>query len=115
MAIYAIGDIQGCYEELQQLLQRLDFKVGQDTLWFTGDLVNRGPDSLKVLQFVKNLGQSAVCVLGNHDLHLLAVACEQGRLRKDDTLVEILSHPQRQELLSWLRHLPLMHQDEALG
>ena len=86
MAIYAIGDIQGCYEELQQLLQQFRFDPAQDKLWFVGDLVNRGPGSLEVLRLVKSLGDSAITVLGNHDLHLVAVAAGIGKLHKSDTL-----------------------------
>lgn len=115
MTTYAIGDVQGCYTELMELLQKLNFDPTKDTVWFTGDLVNRGPDSLKVLQFVKNLGNQAVTVLGNHDLHLLAVSCGQSKLRRDDTLDAILASSERDELLHWLRNLPLMHNDEELG
>ncbi|MDH5326703.1 MAG: symmetrical bis(5'-nucleosyl)-tetraphosphatase [Gammaproteobacteria bacterium] len=115
MAIYAIGDVQGCYQPLMELLRKLDFTPTKDTLWFTGDLVNRGPESLAVLEFVKDLGDSAVTVLGNHDLHLLAVACGQSRKRRDDTLDDILASDRRRELLNWLRHRPLLHRDVALG
>jgi len=109
MAIYAIGDIQGCYEELQQLLQQIRFDPAQDKLWFVGDLVNRGPGSLQVLRLVKSLGDSAITVLGNHDLHLVAVAAGIGKLHKSDTLDEILAAPDRDELLHWLRRQKLAH------
>jgi bis(5'-nucleosyl)-tetraphosphatase (symmetrical) len=115
MAIYAIGDLQGCLDALQRLLERLRFDPGGDTLWFTGDLVNRGPASLATLRFVKALGPRAIAVLGNHDLHLLAVAAGTERFRKRDTLVEILRAPDRDELLAWLRTRPLLHDDAALG
>jgi bis(5'-nucleosyl)-tetraphosphatase (symmetrical) len=115
MAVFAIGDIQGCYDDLMRLLERIHFDSGEDQLWFAGDLVNRGPDSLGVLRFVKELGDSAVSVLGNHDLHLLAVAASTSAKRKNDTLDQILSSPQRDEYLDWLRQRPLLHHDEVLG
>lgn len=110
MAVYAIGDVQGCYEQLQQLLNRISFDPEKDKLWFAGDLVNRGPDSLKVLRFVKGLGERAITVLGNHDLHLLAMS-ESVDKHKDPrhTLDQILTAPDRDELLHWLRQRPLMH------
>ena len=109
MATYAVGDIQGCYTELQQLLQQIHFDPAQDRLWLVGDLVNRGPDSLQVLRFVKSLGDRAITVLGNHDLHLLAVAEGVGELHRTDTLDEVLSAPDRDELLDWLRRQRLLH------
>jgi bis(5'-nucleosyl)-tetraphosphatase (symmetrical) len=109
MATYVIGDLQGCFRSLQGLLDSFGFNRGSDKLWFVGDLVNRGPDSLAVLRFVKDLGDSAVTVLGNHDLHLLAVAEGFERLKRDDTLDEILAAPDRRQLLDWLRRLPLTH------
>lgn len=115
MATFAVGDVQGCHEELERLLQRIGFDGREDTLWFTGDLVNRGPGSLEVLRFVKGLGHRALCVLGNHDLHLLAVAAGAARLRKDDTLDAVLAAPDRDEILDWLRQLPLLHHDANLG
>ncbi|MGH8362321.1 MAG: symmetrical bis(5'-nucleosyl)-tetraphosphatase [Gammaproteobacteria bacterium] len=115
MAIFAIGDIQGCYDELQQLLTRIKFNPTEDRLWFTGDLVNRGPRSLDVLRFVKGLGERAVCVLGNHDLHLLALAVGVDRHKSADTLDAVLAAPDRDELLDWLRHRPLLHHDATLG
>lgn len=115
MAVFAIGDIQGCFDELKQLLDRIHFDAAEDSLWFTGDLVNRGPQSLETLRFVKELGEHAVCVLGNHDLHLLAVAAGTAEAKKGDTLDEVLAAPDRDELLDWLRHLPLLHHDKALG
>ena len=115
MAIYAIGDVQGCYTPLQELLTRLHFDPARDRLWFTGDLVNRGPQSLEVLRFVKGLGACAVCVLGNRDLHLLAVAAGTAKTKKRDTLDEILRAPDRDELLHWLRSRPLLYHDSDLG
>jgi bis(5'-nucleosyl)-tetraphosphatase (symmetrical) len=115
MAIYAIGDVQGCYDELQALLDKIAFDPAHDYLWFTGDLVNRGPKSLQVLRFVKGLGTRAVTVLGNHDLHLLSVAVGCSQLRADDTLEDIFHAPDRDELLTWLRHRPLLYRDEDTG
>ena len=115
MKIFAIGDVQGCFDELQLLLKALDFKPGQDMLWFTGDLVNRGPKSLEVLRYVKSLGDGAITVLGNHDLHLLAVACGHGQLADGDTLSQILEAPDTEELLHWLRFRPLCHFDADLN
>jgi len=112
MTIYAVGDIQGCYDELQALLDKTKFDFRRDTLWFTGDLVNRGPRSLEVLRFIKSLGECAVTVLGNHDLHLLAVAYGHEPAKKNDTFDAILKADDRDELLTWLRTRPLIHHDE---
>jgi len=109
MATYAIGDSQGCVQALQRLLDEIRFDASRDRLWLVGDLVNRGPDSLATLRFVMALGDCAVVVLGNHDLHLLTVAEGLEKLRRDDTLEEVLAAPDREELLAWLRHRPLMH------
>lgn len=115
MAIYAIGDVQGCYDELQQLLAQIRFNGRTDQLWMAGDLVNRGPKSLEVLRFVYSLGERAVTVLGNHDLHLLAVAAGLQSPSPADTLGPILAAPDREELLTWLRHRPLLYRDAELG
>jgi len=109
MTIYAVGDIQGCHTELVQLLEKISFDPASDRLWLVGDLVNRGPGSLEVLRLVKSLGDSAITVLGNHDLHLLAVAAGEGKLHRGDTLDEILAAPDRDELMDWLRHQRLLH------
>jgi bis(5'-nucleosyl)-tetraphosphatase (symmetrical) len=111
---HAIGDVQGCYSELRALLAELKFSADRDRLWFVGDLVNRGPQSLEVLRFVRALGDNAVTVLGNHDLHLLAVACGSHRKRKSDTLDDIFTAPDRDELLGWLISRPLAHHDGDL-
>lgn len=109
MATYAIGDIQGCCTEFQQLLERIHFDPATDKLWLVGDLVNRGPDSLGVLRLVKSLGDAAITVLGNHDLHTLAVAEGAVEPHHSDTLGGVLSAPDRDELLAWLRGQRVMH------
>lgn len=109
MATYAIGDIQGCYAEFEQLLQQLKLNPEHDQLWLVGDLVNRGAESLAVLRRVKSLGDAAITVLGNHDLHLLAVAAGVAELHHSDTLDEILAAPDCEELLTWLRHQRMIH------
>lgn len=109
MALYVIGDVQGCYDELAELLELIRFDASTDRLWFVGDLVNRGPDSLAVLRLVRSLGASALFVHGNHDLHLLSLDAGHGRPRADDTFDELLAAPDRDELMGWLRAQPLMH------
>ncbi len=109
MATYAIGDIQGCYRTLRRLLERIEFDSARDRLWLVGDIVNRGPRSLQALRWAKSLGDRADIVLGNHDLHLLAAAYGVRRLKPRDTLDEILEAPDREELIEWLRRLPLLH------
>ncbi len=108
MANYIVGDIQGCLDELQSLLEQVDFRPGKDTLWCVGDLVARGPKSLETLRFIRSLGESAKTVLGNHDLHLQAVALGIKPVKAKDKTGEILTAPDAQELLEWLRHQPLM-------
>lgn len=115
MATYAIGDIQGCYDDLRRLLERIRFDPAGDRLWFVGDLVNRGPESLQVLRFVRSLGDRAVVVLGNHDLHLLALAAGNSKHGRDSNLHEVLEAPDRDEILAWLRTRPLMHHDAKKG
>jgi len=109
MATYAIGDLQGCFDELQALLGRIGFNRDHDRLWFVGDLVNRGPKSLEVLRFVRELGDRAVAVLGNHDLHLITQYEGFERKRKDDTFDDVLGAPDAKELVDWLRARPMMH------
>jgi bis(5'-nucleosyl)-tetraphosphatase (symmetrical) len=108
---YAIGDVQGCHDELKQLMSRLHFCADRDQIYFVGDLVNRGPASLEVLRFVRSLDENAITVLGNHDLHLLAIAHGVRRNRKTDTLDDVLSAPDRDKLLEWLITRPLAHVD----
>ena len=109
MATYAIGDVQGSFEELQALLGSFGFDRAKDSLWFVGDLVNRGPASLATLRFVRDLSERAVTVLGNHDLHLLALAQGSVKAGEDDTLGDVLAAPDRDGLLDWLRHRPMAH------
>lgn len=108
MTVYAIGDLQGCHVEFVELLERIDFDPARDRLWLAGDLVNRGPESLACLREVRALGDAALSVLGNHDLHLLAVARGGARLNRKDTLDAILSAPDREALLDWLQSRPLL-------
>ena len=116
MAVYAIGDLQGCYGPFRALLDRLRFDPSSDRLWLTGDLVNRGPKSLQTLRFVRSLGDAAVCVLGNHDLHLLAIAADESRFdNRFSSLADVLEAPDREELLDWLRRRPLAHYDRELA
>lgn len=114
MTTYAIGDLQGCLDPLLELLDKLGYDAQHDTLWFAGDLINRGPQSLESLRFVKALGDNAITVLGNHDLHLLAALAGVRKPSRKDTLQEILDAPDCNELCDWLRHLPLMHSDDQL-
>ena len=110
MTTYAFGDLQGCYEELRLLLDHIEFDPALDKLCFTGDLVNRGPDSLKVLEYLYSLNESVVNVLGNHDFHLIALALTDRKLRsKDNSLSPILSSANKINLIEWLRHQPLFH------
>lgn len=109
MTVYAIGDVQGCYQPLLRLLDALRFDAAADRLWFAGDLVNRGPDSLQTLRLVRSLGPAAVTVLGNHDLHLLARSVG-GRAGRLDSLDALLAAPDAAELLHWLRHRALLYE-----
>jgi bis(5'-nucleosyl)-tetraphosphatase (symmetrical) len=109
MATYAIGDLQGCFAPLERLLEQLRFDPARDRAWFVGDLVNRGPDSLSCLRFVKSLGDAAVAVLGNHDLHLICRAEGIQKRKPRDTLEDVLGAPDCGELMQWLRHRPMFH------
>jgi len=113
MATYAVGDVQGCHQELLELIAAIAFDPRRDRLWFVGDLVNRGPASLQVLRYVRDLGDRAVTVLGNHDLHLIALALGTAKARGEDTLDEVLQAPDRDELIAWLRGCPMLHAEEG--
>jgi len=115
MAVYAVGDIQGCYKPLRKLLKKVSFDPQRDQLWCVGDLVNRGPESLEVLRYLKSLGDACICVLGNHDLHLLEHAAGGKRSSNRDTIDDVLHAHDRHELIDWLRHRPLLHHDEELN
>ncbi|MDH5232016.1 MAG: symmetrical bis(5'-nucleosyl)-tetraphosphatase [Gammaproteobacteria bacterium] len=112
MACYAIGDIQGCYDEFMRLLQTIQFDPKRDQLWLCGDIINRGPKSLEVIDYVMQLGTRAVTVLGNHDLHFLALANGIGKPRRQDTLGPLLESHRLDDLIQWIRHQPLLHYDE---
>ncbi|WP_428101616.1 symmetrical bis(5'-nucleosyl)-tetraphosphatase [Candidatus Rariloculus sp.] len=111
MTLYAVGDVQGCAAEFEALLEAISFEPRRDHLWLVGDLVNRGPDSLGVLRRVVALGDSATCVLGNHDLHLLATASGVRAAGPGDTFQDVLAAPDAPQLVDWLRHRPLLHHD----
>ena len=116
MTVYAVGDVQGCLDELQALLEQVGFNRERDVLWCVGDLVNRGPQSLETLRFFRALGARAVCTLGNHDITLLALAAGAPvRSDHDHQLHAVLAAPDRDELIEWLRHRPVLHHDPELG
>ncbi|HEB86387.1 MAG TPA: symmetrical bis(5'-nucleosyl)-tetraphosphatase [Gammaproteobacteria bacterium] len=114
MAIYAIGDLQGCYDDFRRLLDQCHFKPDEDRLWLAGDLVSRGPKSLQTLRYVVSLGDRVISVLGNHDLHMLAVDAGIKNTRDPD-LINILEAHDRAELMHWLRYRPLIHHDASLA
>ena len=109
MSTYAIGDIQGCFEALNLLLEKIQFDPAHDRVWLVGDLINRGPDSLSVLRWAMGLGERAVTVLGNHDLHFLAVAAGHVPAQPSDTLDSLLGAPDRDQLIDWLRRQHLIY------
>jgi bis(5'-nucleosyl)-tetraphosphatase (symmetrical) len=115
MPLYAIGDIQGCDTELAALLDKIKFSADRDRVWFVGDLINRGPESLQTLRRIRAMGDAATVTLGNHDLHLLAVAHGCAKVRNDDTIDATLAAPDRDALLEWLIKRPLLHQDPDLN
>lgn len=114
VALYAIGDVQGCYASLRALLREIRFSSKRDRLWFTGDLVNRGPQSADVVRLIADLGDRAVSVLGNHDLHLLAVATGVASLLPSDTFMNLLDSPDSEQLLTWLRRRPLFYREDGI-
>lgn len=111
MTRYAVGDLQGCFDPLRRLLDRVKFDPAHDQLWSVGDIVNRGPQSLECLRFLVELGDSARVVLGNHDLHLLAVAYGAREMKRSDTLQSILNAPDADALLAWVRSRPLLYRE----
>jgi len=113
MATYVVGDIQGCLKPLKCLLKQVKFNPDRDVLWSVGDIVNRGPNCLKTLRFLYKMRDNLVMVLGNHDLHLLALAAGVRKPTRLDTLDEILAAPERDELLHWLLHRPLIHREHG--
>jgi bis(5'-nucleosyl)-tetraphosphatase (symmetrical) len=113
MATYAVGDVQGCYDSLRRLVDVIGFEPAKDQLWFVGDLVNRGPRSLEVLRWVRGLGDRAVVVLGNHDLHLLGRAAGTSKQKRLDTVRAVLDSPDRDELVDWLRCRPFVHAERG--
>lgn len=114
MATYAIGDVQGCYDDLVRLLDKIQFDATNDQLWFCGDIINRGPKSLETIRFIKSLNDSAITILGNHDLHFLAVASLDNKPARHDTFSDILNANDKDELVNWLRFQKLFHHDPAL-
>jgi bis(5'-nucleosyl)-tetraphosphatase (symmetrical) len=109
VATYAIGDVQGCFDAFERLLDEIRFDAARDRLWLVGDLVNRGPQSAEVLRFVRSLGDAAITVLGNHDIHLFAYVAGYGKKRSDDSFGDVLAAPDRDALLEWLRMRPMMY------
>lgn len=109
MATYVVGDVQGCFDTLRALLRRIQFDPATDELWLVGDLVNRGPKNLEVLRYVRELGDAARCVLGNHDLHLLARAAGVAGRKRLDTVEDVLEAPDCDELIEWLRRRPVVY------
>lgn len=111
MPTYVIGDVQGCFITLERLLARIEFDPSRDRLWFVGDIVNRGPSSLEVLRFIRDLEDRAIVVLGNHDLHLIARSRGARERKRRDTFDDVLNAPDRDALIEWLVRLPLLHRE----
>lgn len=115
MRTLVVGDLQGCYDPFRRLLDRAGFDPGRDRLWLVGDLVNRGPQNVEVLRFVKGLGAAATVVLGNHDLSMLMIAEGFGKHGQGDTIHDVFAAPDCAELLAWLRQQPLMHVEDGVA
>jgi len=115
MTTYAIGDVQGCYDSLRQLLDKIKFDPQQDQLWFAGDLINRGPQSLETLRFIIDLGDNARSILGNHECHFLAVARGHKKAHRMDTFSDIINAEDSEQLIQWVRKQPFFYEDESLG
>ena len=115
MAVYAIGDVQGCFKELEQLLRKIHFNPNIDQLWLVGDLVNRGPQSLETIQFIQSLDERAHCVLGNHDIHLIACYIGAKTCKPTSTLKQILEHHDVNNIVNWLRCRPMLHYDADIN
>lgn len=115
MRTFVVGDLQGCYDPFRRLLDKAGFDPDRDRLWLVGDLVNRGPQNVEILRFVKGLGKAATTVLGNHDLSLLMLSAGYGKRSKGDTIQDVLEAPDCAELLDWLRHQPLMHYEQGVA
>lgn len=115
MATFAIGDVQGCYDEFCRLLDLCRFDATTDRLWLVGDLINRGPRNLEVLRLVMSLGDRAVTVLGNHDLHLLAIALGGHSPNRSDTFGDVLAAPDLEDIICWYAAQPLLVRDDELG
>lgn len=113
MSIYAIGDVQGCYSELRHLLDKIKFDPASDMVWFTGDLINRGPNNVEVLRFVRSLGERAVSVLGNHEIYTLVIVFGEYSMDDNDTLDDLISADDCEELCHWIRQLPLLHKENS--
>ena len=114
MSTYVIGDIQGCFEPFQCLLKKIDFNPDKDRLWSVGDLVNRGPGNIETLRWVYAHRDNVTMVLGNHDLHLMAVSCGARKPSRKDNLEDILDAPDREQLIEWLHFQPLAHFEDGI-
>ena len=114
MATYVVGDIQGCFDQFQCLLEKVSFNPDRDVIWSVGDLINRGSNNLATLRWFHERRDNAVVVLGNHDLHLMAVSAGARKMSKSDNFDDILDAPDRETLIAWLHHQPLMHHEHGV-